>query len=167
MQPARYRAKPASAMRSSVTLEPPRRLRNMVTDPVRLAALIVANAPANILGPDFDPAEWLADPANFALVDGDDLGMFEAGDEWPGPLTAHVLFASRGKQALTTARAMLDQAFAFGATSILGETPASLSHALLFARMLGFVPYGEAERPMGRVILSALNANPFLLSAVA
>lgn len=136
-------------------------------DPDELARLIAANAPSGITADDFDAAEWLADPANFALVEGDDLGMFEAGDEWPGPLTAHVIFASRGKRALDTARAMLTGAFTFGATEIVGETPVRLPHALIFSRLLGFVPYGEAERPMGRVVLSALNANPIEPRAVA
>ena len=122
--------------------------------PRTLERLIRENAPAFIIADDFDAAEWLSNPANFTLVDGNDLGMFEATGEWPGPLMAHVLFRSRGKQALETARAMLDQAFAFGATEIVGETPVTLPHALLFARRLGFVPYGEADRFMGRVILS-------------
>lgn len=104
-----------------------------------------------------DYVVWLADPRHFALVDGDDLGLFEAGDEWPGPLCAHVLFKSRGRSAIATARAMLNQAFAFGATRILGETPIGSPHALLFAKLLGFRPYGEADGPGGRVTLSALD----------
>lgn len=139
---------------------------NLLSEPDELARLISANAPAYIIGDDFDPAQWLADPANFALVDGDDLGMFEA-SEWPGPLTAHVLFASRGQQALETAQTMLSQAFAYGATEILGETPVSLPHALAFAEKLGFVPYGEEDRLMGRVILSRLDGNPLKRAAVA
>lgn len=105
-----------------------------------------------------DAKEWLSDPRHFAMVEGDDLGLFEAGDEWPGPLCAHVLFKSRGKQALKVARAMLEQAFAFGATHILGETPVRFPHAILFARLLGFVPYGEAAAKNGEpVILSTMH----------
>jgi hypothetical protein len=140
----------------------------LLRDPDELARLIAKNAPAGLLDGSFDAAEWIADPANFAFVDGDDLGMFEAQGEWPGPLAAHVIFASRGKQAIRTARAMLRQAFAFGATCILGETPAHLPHALLFARLLGFMPYGTAERAMGSVVLSALETNnPSAVSRVA
>lgn len=132
-----------------------------------LARLIAANAPPGFMA-GLDPAEWLADRRHFALVDGDDLGLFEAGDEWPGPLCAHVLFASRGKHALETARAMLEHAFAFGATRILGETPPHRRDALLFIRMLGFRPYGEAIGHGGPVILSALdNPNPFAVRSVA
>lgn len=134
---------------------------HLLRDPDELARLIARNAPAGFMG-GAGTAEWLADPRHFALTDGDDLGLFEAGDEWPGPLCAHVLFASRGRRALQTAKAMLEQAFNFGATRILGETPIGLPHALLFARKLGFVPYGEADGPCGRVTLSALKKpNPF------
>lgn len=128
----------------------------LLRNPDELARLIAMNAPAGLAGASFGARDWLDNPANFALVDGEDLGLFEAGDAWPGPLTAHVLFASRGAKALRVARTMLAQAFAFGATRILGETPANLPHALLFARMLGFVIDGEAEREMGRVVLATL-----------
>lgn len=135
--------------------------------PDELARLIAQNAPAGFMA-DIEPAEWLSDPRHFALVDGDDLGLFEAGVEWPGPLCAHVIFASRGKPALETARAMLAAAFAFGATKILGETPIVYPHALMFARKLGFQPYAEADGQIGRVTLSALaNPNPFADSRVA
>lgn len=107
-----------------------------------------------------DAEQWLSRPANFALVDGDDLSMFEAQGAWPGPLVGHIFFASRGKQALATARKMLARAFAFGATEILGETPAEYRDALLFIRLLGFRPYAKIEAEYGPAILSRLNANP-------
>jgi hypothetical protein len=139
----------------------------LVRDPEELRRLIRANAPAHIIGDDFDPTEWLAKPANFALVEGDDLGMFEAPESWPGPLEAHVMFASRGEKALTRAKKMLEQAFAYGATRILGETPETLPHALAFAHKLGFKDCGRAERPMGWVVLSSLDAHPLLNSRMA
>jgi hypothetical protein len=82
--------------------------------------------------------EWLADPRNFALVEGDDLSLFMAEGEWPGPLHAHVFFASRGKQALEIARRMLGQAFGYGATEIIAQT--DFRDAAMFARLLGFKP---------------------------
>lgn len=127
----------------------------LLRNPNELARLVAKNAPPGFMD-GLDAADWIADPSHFALRDGDDLALFEAGDEWPGPLCAHVLFASRGRQALDVARAMLAQAFAFGATRILGETPVKYRHALLFVRRLGFVPYGEAELDGERLILSAL-----------
>lgn len=127
----------------------------LLRNPDELARLIALNAPAGFMDGN-DAGEWLADPRHFALADGDDLGLFEAGDEWPGPLCAHVLFHSRGARALKVARTMLEQAFRFGATRILGETPERFHHAILFARLLGFVPYDRVETERGWVILSAL-----------
>jgi hypothetical protein len=108
-----------------------------------------------------DAAKWLADPAHFALVEGDDLGMFMAAGEWPGPLHAHVFFASRGKKALEVARRMLGEAFSHGATEILGETPTKYRDALMFARLLGFRPYDEIDRPYGKAVLSRLNKHNY------
>jgi hypothetical protein len=107
----------------------------LIRDPAELESLVKANAPAFIIGKQ-SPAEWLSAPANFALRENNDLGMFEAHGEWPGPLSVHAIFESRGKQALETARKMLEHAFGYGATSIHAEpeTPA----ATMFARLLGF-----------------------------
>ena len=49
---------------------------------------------------------------------------------------------------------MLAQAFSYGAAEILGETTAQLCDAMMFARLLVFRAYGEAEREGGKVILS-------------
>jgi hypothetical protein len=132
---------------------------HLLRDPDELSRLIERNGPPGFMA-GIDPSEWLVDPRHFAIVEGDDLGLFEAGDEWPGPLCAHVLFKSRGRQVIDTARAMLDQAFSFGATRILGETPERYRHALMFARLLGFAPYGVATRDGKRIILSELKTNP-------
>jgi hypothetical protein len=127
-----------------------------LVDPARLAELLNANARDEWKPGIDDAARWLADPAHFALEDGNDLGMFEATGDWPGPLKAHVFFASRGKRALETARAMLTIAFGYGATEILGETPTRYPEALMFARMLGFRPYGEDRGESGTYVLSRL-----------
>ena len=112
-------------------------------NPDELDALIRANAPPELVADDFSAAEWLAYPAHFALVDETDLSMFEAQGEWPGDLNAHLFFATRGKQALETARAMLALAFGFGATRVIGAAPTHRRHVLLFVCRLGFVAYGR------------------------
>jgi hypothetical protein len=99
------------------------------TDPAALASLMERNCPPELLC-DFDAETWLADPGNFALRDGDDLGLGEAGPEWPGPLTVHLFCVSRGRQAVETGRKMLDQAIAYGATSIRAEIQADRRHAV-------------------------------------
>lgn len=120
-----------------------------LTDPKELHRLIQQNA-RDEWKPSLEDCErWLAGD-NYALVEGDDLGMFSG----QGSVEAHVMFASRGKQALETARKMLRHAFDNGATEILGATPAKYRDALMFARLLGFVPYGQEERRDGTVILS-------------
>lgn len=131
----------------------------LLRNPDELDALIRANTPPAYIADNFSAAEWLANPANFALATGNDLGLFEGGNEWPGPLTAHVLFASRGKQAIRNAKAMLAQAFAFGATEILGEPLAANKPVRWFIRQLGFEPYGEKEGRLGTLLLVRLEAN--------
>lgn len=125
----------------------------LVRDPQELARLIAQNARDGSV-PVSDAASWLANPRNFALVDGDDLALFEAKGDWPGPLEGHIFFRSRGKQALAIARQMLAQAFAYGGTAIIGATPHQYRDALMFARLLGFKPYGDD----GRCTLTRLEA---------
>lgn len=134
---------------------------HLLTDPAELAALLKANARDDWRPDAGDAAQWLAQPRNFALADGGDLGMFTARGEWPGPLEGHVFFASRGRRALEVARTMLGRAFDYGATEILGETPARYRDAVIFARLLGFERVGEAERPYGMAVLSRLTINNF------
>lgn len=117
-----------------------------VRDPDELSALMAKNCPPELLC-DFDAETWLADPSNFALADGDDLGLAEAGSEWPGPLTIHTFYTSRGKEAIRVARAMIEQCFAYGATAVRGEIQTKRRNVIAFARLLGFRPVGEIERP--------------------
>ena len=106
----------------------------------------------------FDPKAWLLDTRNIALRIEDDLGMFEHCG--PGIYLGHVWFQSRGREAVTRAKAILAEMFAsYGATRINGETPVTCPHAWAFARLLGFKRIGFAMRPMGVVILSTLNGN--------
>lgn len=128
---------------------------NLCRDVDAIASLLAANASEDA-PPITDIAAWLDNPGNFALVEGNDLALFEAKSGWPGPLEAHVFFASRGKAAITIAKRMLAQAFDFGATEILGETPVALPHAVLFAKLLGFQKTGERETKNGPVIVSRI-----------
>lgn len=121
-----------------------------VRDPDELAALMKRNCPPELLC-DFDAQSWLACRGNFALREGDDLGLGEAGEEWPGPLTVHLFCTSRGRQAVGIGRRMLEQCFTYGATAIRAEIQADRRHAIMFARRFGFRPVEEFERPqLGR-----------------
>jgi hypothetical protein len=117
-----------------------------VRDPAELSELMQRNCPPELLC-DFDPEAWLADPSNFALREGDDLGLAEAGPEWPGPLTIHTFYTSRGKEAMKVARDMIALCFAYGATEVRGEIQVTRRHVIAFARLLGFRPVEEIERP--------------------
>lgn len=139
----------------------PKLIRNQakrrVKDPAELADLMEKNCPPELLC-DFDAETWLADPANFALRDGDDLGLAEAGSEWPGPLTIHTFYTSRGKQAMTVARTMIEHCIAYGATELRGEIQVTRRHVITFARLLGFRPVEEIERPkLGKFAVLALH----------
>ena len=124
-----------------------------LSDPAELHRLIHLNA-REAWKPSLEACErWLADPAHLALVEGNDLVMFMGA---PPTLHGHVMLHSRGKQALTIARKALTHVFGLGAKEILGATPERFRDALMFARLLGFRPYGEEERPDGKVILSRL-----------
>lgn len=126
---------------------------HLIRDPAELAAIMATNCPPELLC-DFDAAEWLADPANFALRDGDDLGLAEAEGDWPGPLTVYLFCTSRGKEAVEAGRAMIEQCFAFGATRLIAEIQVGRRHAILFSRKLGFRHIGEFERaPLGRFVV--------------
>jgi hypothetical protein len=128
----------------------------LLRDPEALSALIERNCPPELIRSDFDAREWLSDPANFALVEGNDLSMWEAG-EWPGPLTVHVMFASRGKRALEAAREMLGIAFGYGATAVRAGIPSGRHDVLMFARLLGFSQTGSEERWFGPATLVELS----------
>ena len=128
-----------------------------LTDPDRLSELIHANA-REVQKPSLEQiSDWLSNASNLALVDGNDLSLFE----WKSDgIHGHIFFASRGREALIKAKAMLDHVFSLGAKVILGETPKLFRDALWFSRRLGFEHYGEKETPDGTVILSRLTYTP-------
>lgn len=127
-----------------------------LTDPDELRALAKANIPPELVGQSNGPP-FLSDPLNIALRIDNDLTLFEHLGE--GLYLAHVFCQSRGKQALTNARTMLDEAQRLGARTICGETPIRLRHAIWFARMLGFEPVRTVERPWGKCSFSILSGN--------
>ena len=65
----------------------------LLHDPADLTRLLAGKA-REAAPPVYDAVALLANPRNFALVDGDDLTMFEAKGDCPGPLHAPVFFAS-------------------------------------------------------------------------
>jgi hypothetical protein len=96
----------------------------------------------------FDPAAWLADRSNVALIEGDSIALFERtrGDLYE----AHWVFTARGAEALAIARLAMNAMFdMFGAAAIWGKTPMHCRAARLFNRMLGCRSHGVLETVRG------------------
>lgn len=90
-----------------------------------------------------DPAAWLADPRNVILWDGENVALFLW--RWVGIYEGHVLFRSRGRDALELARDMLALMFGAGAGMILAVVHEGLPEAAWFLRRLGFGSRGWIE----------------------
>jgi hypothetical protein len=76
----------------------------------------------------------------------------------PGTYLLHVWFASRGKQAIDRAKAMIGEMFdSYGAHLLRVEIPATGRRTAFVARRVGFTITGEAERPLGKVLLGELS----------
>lgn len=100
----------------------------------------------------FAASEWLADPDNLALTDGDNIALFEkqGGDTWVG----HNLFVDRGRDAIAAGFKFLSEMFVtYGAKCIVGETPVRKIAARWFNRQLGFQSKGIRPTPHGNVEL--------------
>jgi hypothetical protein len=88
----------------------------------------------------FNPVEWLEDTENIALVnDQGDLALFERFS--PSLVYGHYFFKSRGKEAITVAKAFLTEAFfteEYSIKVIAGLTPVEHLGAKWLTRRLGF-----------------------------
>jgi hypothetical protein len=89
----------------------------------------------------FDPETWLQDLRNIALVDSvGNIGLFEAHGS-PGVYHGHYFFQSRGKDAVSAAKAFLIEGFGeYGIERIIGYTPVKKLGAMWLTRHLGFTP---------------------------
>jgi hypothetical protein len=120
-----------------------------------MAAMLAVTVPSELHDGTFSASIWLADPRNVALRIGPDLGMAEYFG--PGIYLLHVWFASRGKQAIAHAKAMIGEMFdGYGAQLLRVEIPVAGKRTAFVARRVGFTITGEAERPLGKVLLGEL-----------
>lgn len=94
----------------------------------------------------FYPEYWLADEDNIALIDGEDVALFEYVRD--GVYFGHYFFKSRGKDAVTTAQRFLKEAFA-KMEVIQGLTPLTHLGARWLNKRLGFKSYGVIKTPTG------------------
>ena len=97
---------------------------------------------------DFDAREWLEDPTNLALTDGQNIMLFlrESDDTYCG----HWLLVDRGKDAFLAAIALLRSLFTdYGARTVYGLVPAHCRASAWFTRQMGFTSSGMEETEMG------------------
>lgn len=106
---------------------------------------------------EMDPHRWLADPRNIILIEGDDCALFLW--RWIGIYEAHVLFKSRGKQAINRGGLWLDMMFKSGAAMILCVISKELPQASWFARQLGFSHRGDIDTIQGLSEMYQLEAS--------
>lgn len=93
-----------------------------------------------------DPAEWLANPDNIALVnENGDLALFEKGVK--NTYSGHYFFKSRGRQAIEAGRVFLDELFntCYNISILMGLCPLDNLGARWMSRQLGFTSYGAIE----------------------
>lgn len=102
-------------------------------------------------------ADWLAFPGNIAVTfDNGDVTLFDREDE--GIYEIHVLFNSRGRQAIQHGREAIRTMFlAHGATLIMGLVPVIRSDVKMFARWIGMRPSGLRQTRYGLCELFVLS----------
>lgn len=85
-----------------------------------------------------DTAEWSDDGIALLDTESQDLGLFEPTSN-PEEAFGHYFFLSRGREALSTAKRMLDYVFACtDINTVYGLTPVEHKAALWFNNKLGF-----------------------------
>jgi len=101
----------------------------------------------------FYPEEWLDNDANVALIDPEtrDVALFERQHKTPHAVHGHYFFHSRGKSAVKSAKAALEEIFSgrYNVEVICGLTPLDNKGALWMNRRLGFKSYGHTDTAAG------------------
>lgn len=90
-----------------------------------------------------DPIDWIADPENIALInDRGDMALFERGIKHV--YTGHYFFKSRGRKAIESATAFLDELFnsCYNIKVLTGLVPLGHLGARWLSRQVGFKSYG-------------------------
>lgn len=108
-----------------------------------------------ILG--FNPEEWLSNPLNVALTDGQgNYSLYER--QMKGIVAGHYFMKARGRDALRIAKEMLHEIFTgpYDVQAIQGYTPIHHKGALWMNRQLRFTEYGDIETEAGTMRLVIL-----------
>lgn len=95
-----------------------------------------------------DFVDWLANPANIALVnDQGDIALFEYGLPNHKVYSGHYYFKSRGRLAIQAAKSFIDELFnsCYNIDVVLGLAPIHHKAARWLSRQVGFKSYGFDE----------------------
>lgn len=116
-------------------------------------ALIMSVIDSHPLNMGVPGRDWVADPDNIAVVEGDDFTLFEGIGE--GHYEIHVVYnSSRGRAAIDRVTEALDQVFhKHRASVVFGLIPRGRKDVEMLARWTGFrflspmfTPYGWCEK---------------------
>jgi hypothetical protein len=95
-----------------------------------------------------DLSEFLAEPLNVCLIDGDSGALFAF--RGPGIYEVHVFLKEHGKDAIDLIRAMLDlMREAYGARFFWTMVPEESREVRMFARLVGWKSHGLRETRHG------------------
>lgn len=109
----------------------------------------------------FDANNWLEDPNNIALTDGEGNYTLYTYDA-PGVYSPHVFFKVRGKEAIDLALDMLETLFEnYDVRVLRGLTPVEKLPARWFAHKIGFKSLGEVETVFGWCELTMMTRDNF------
>lgn len=101
----------------------------------------------------FYPESWLDNDANVALIDPEtkDVALFERQHKTPHVVHGHYFFHSRGKGAVKSAIAALNELFSgkYNVEVVCGFTPLDNKGALWMNRRLGFTSHGSISTAAG------------------
>jgi hypothetical protein len=99
-------------------------------------------------GREVDFTDFLANPMNAVLIEGDGGALFV----WraPGIYEVHVFFEQRGREVIAISRTMLDyMKTEFGARWFWAAVPVESRHVIMFSRLMGWKSRGKANFPHG------------------
>lgn len=97
---------------------------------------------------DYDYRGWISNLSNVMLAEGEDVGL--ATFEYPGVYTGHFFLTSRGKEAASVAKKMIEKMFTeYGAKVMRGLVKLENKKSRWMCRHLGFTPLGNIETMTG------------------
>ena len=111
---------------------------------------------------DADVQEWLDDPKNIAIVDEDNVALFEY--KSPGAYWGHYFYNSaRGREAIKLSERILKHAFhKYPIKTLLGLTPEDNKPARWLSRQIGMHSLGLVETLNGQCELFFLDKDTYL-----